>query len=75
MGKLMSVDRVAKNLGVSDKLLYWEVEKGRLPHYLVGSRILLDPEEVLRIARRRADEWRKFVKARRKARLWALGVG
>jgi excisionase family DNA binding protein len=68
--RLKTVKEVAGELGISSRLLYSEIEKGRLPHYLVGSRLLLDPKEILRIARQRAEDWRRFVKVQRAARLW-----
>lgn len=74
MKKLMPVGQIAKRLGVSDTLLYQEIEKGVLPHFLIGGRILLDPDEIMRVARRKADEWRAFVKARRRAIFWTLGL-
>ena len=44
--KLRSVSKEAERLGVSKGWLYTEIREGRFPHVKLGSRVLLDPEEV-----------------------------
>ena len=52
MVQIVTVSQIAKELSVSSKLIYRQVERGDIPHFRVGAAIRFDVEEVLAWAHR-----------------------